>query len=128
MKKDDVEFCINVPFPELKRWLSRAMIGVHTMWNEHFGIGVVEFMAAGVIPVAHNSAGPKEDIVIEYNKGLTGFLATTAEEFADGFERVLALSEKERRAIQENGRESTDRFSDEAFAENFKGFMKPFLQ
>ena len=33
------------------------------MWCEHFGIGIVEFMAAGVVPVAHDSGGPKFDIV-----------------------------------------------------------------
>jgi hypothetical protein len=34
------------------------------MWNEHFGIGVVELMAAGVVTIAHNSGGPKMDIVV----------------------------------------------------------------
>lgn len=42
------------------------------MWNEHFGIGVVEYQAAGLIPVAHKSAGPKMDIVIEYDGKPTG--------------------------------------------------------
>jgi hypothetical protein len=42
------------------------------MWNEHFGIGVVEYMAAGLVPVAHNSAGPKLDIVTEYDGKPTG--------------------------------------------------------
>ena len=34
------------------------------MRDEHFGICNVEYMAAGVIPIAHDSAGPKEDIVV----------------------------------------------------------------
>jgi alpha-1,2-mannosyltransferase len=33
------------------------------MWNEHFGISIVEMMAAGLVVVAHNSGGPKDDIV-----------------------------------------------------------------
>ncbi|XP_030056301.1 GDP-Man:Man(3)GlcNAc(2)-PP-Dol alpha-1,2-mannosyltransferase isoform X2 [Microcaecilia unicolor] len=33
-----VEFKINIPFEELKRYLADATIGLHTMWNEHFGI------------------------------------------------------------------------------------------
>lgn len=37
--------------------------GLHTMWNEHFGISVVELMAAGLVVVAHNSGGPKLDII-----------------------------------------------------------------
>src|SRR6218665_3186438 len=34
-----VEFRLNVPFDELKRCLAEATVGIHTMWNEHFGIG-----------------------------------------------------------------------------------------
>lgn len=37
--QDHVEFKINIPFDELKHYLSRGTIGLHTMWNEHFGIG-----------------------------------------------------------------------------------------
>lgn len=37
---DRVEFKLNVPFEELKRELAEATIGLHTMWNEHFGIGI----------------------------------------------------------------------------------------
>lgn len=33
------------------------------MNSEHFGITVVEMMAAGLLTIAHNSAGPKEDII-----------------------------------------------------------------
>ncbi|XP_077947551.1 GDP-Man:Man(3)GlcNAc(2)-PP-Dol alpha-1,2-mannosyltransferase [Gasterosteus aculeatus] len=36
---DRVDFKLNVPFEELKRELEEATIGLHTMWNEHFGIG-----------------------------------------------------------------------------------------
>ena len=34
------------------------------MVDEHFGISVVEYMAAGAIPIAHNSGGPSTDIVV----------------------------------------------------------------
>lgn len=33
------------------------------MEAEHFGISIVEMIAAGLLVVAHNSAGPKEDII-----------------------------------------------------------------
>lgn len=36
---DEVEFKLNINFNELKIYLNKAMIGLHTMWNEHFGIG-----------------------------------------------------------------------------------------
>lgn len=38
---DAVEFCLNVPFSTLKDKLAQSTIGIHTMWNEHFGIGKV---------------------------------------------------------------------------------------
>ncbi len=44
---EDVEIRTNVEFGVLKDILSKALIGIHTMKDEHFGIGVVEFMAAG---------------------------------------------------------------------------------
>lgn len=34
-----VEFKLNVTFEELKNLLASSVIGLHTMWNEHFGIG-----------------------------------------------------------------------------------------
>ena len=34
-----VEFRLNVSFDDLKRSLAEATVGLHTMWNEHFGIG-----------------------------------------------------------------------------------------
>lgn len=52
---DHVSFEINVTFDTLKSYLGRATAGLHTMWNEHFGIGVVELMAAG--SAQHQSPG-----------------------------------------------------------------------
>jgi hypothetical protein len=35
-------------------------LGIHTMWNEHFGIGIVEMMAAGLLTIAHRLARNKQ--------------------------------------------------------------------
>jgi alpha-1,2-mannosyltransferase len=40
----EVEFKLNINFSELRTYLNAATIGLHTMWNEHFGIG----MSSGV--------------------------------------------------------------------------------
>ena len=37
--QDRVKFELNVSFDVLKKILNEATIGLHTMWNEHFGIG-----------------------------------------------------------------------------------------
>jgi alpha-1,2-mannosyltransferase len=51
------------------------------MRNEHFGIAVVELMSAGIVTIAHNSAGPKYDIIGGTEKSV-GFLAETEENYA----------------------------------------------
>ena len=35
-----VQFSKNVSFSELLDRLQRSVVGLHTMWNEHFGIGL----------------------------------------------------------------------------------------
>lgn len=46
---DCVDFHVNVPFSELRNLLGNAVAGLHTMVDEHFGISVVEYMAAGMV-------------------------------------------------------------------------------
>ena len=58
-----VQFLVNLPFPSLMSTLSRAHVGLHTMFEEHFGIGIVELMAAGLVTIAHDSGGPRADII-----------------------------------------------------------------
>lgn len=70
---ENVEFIVDAPWETVVSWLGRGWIGTNAMWNEHFGIGVVEYMAAGLIPVVHNSGGPKLDIVTLLNGKPTGY-------------------------------------------------------
>jgi alpha-1,2-mannosyltransferase len=70
--KDNVEFHLDASWPEILEWLRCSSVGVNGMWNEHFGIGVVEYQAAGLISVVHNSGGPKGDIVTTVNGQPTG--------------------------------------------------------
>ncbi|CAB4438639.1 unnamed protein product [Rhizophagus irregularis] len=127
--EDNVTFEINASFERLVYWLSKAKIGLHTMWNEHFGIVVVEYMAAGLIPVAHNSGGPKMDIVIPYNDNITGYLASTPEEFATKIANVFSLSEEEYKNVQINARENViGKFSESVFQESILNLLGPILQ
>lgn len=65
------------------------------MWCEHFGIGIVELMASGLVIVAHNSGGPSLDIVRPHDGQETGFLASTVEEYADTMAKMVSLSNDE---------------------------------
>ncbi|XP_051843343.1 GDP-Man:Man(3)GlcNAc(2)-PP-Dol alpha-1,2-mannosyltransferase [Antechinus flavipes] len=125
--QENVEFQINIPFEEVKYYLSKATIGLHTMWNEHFGIGVVECMAAGTIILAHNSGGPMLDIVIPYEDNITGFLAENEEDYAEKMAYILSLSPEKRLQIRENARQSVSRFSDEEFEVSFLSVIEKLL-
>ncbi|KAI7902045.1 uncharacterized protein BX663DRAFT_511548 [Cokeromyces recurvatus] len=126
--KDFVRFEVNAPYSVLVSNLGMAKIGLHTMWNEHFGIGVVEYMAAGLIPVAHKSGGPKLDIVTEYEGKRTGFLADSTDTFADCLNEALSLSEEEYVEIASNARMSAShKFSEDAFNSALLTCLRPCL-
>lgn len=122
-----VEFHRDVLYRELIQLLGSAVAGLHSMTDEHFGISVVEYMAAGAIPIAHNSAGPKMDIVLEEDGSRTGFLASDVEEYADAIMNVLEMSEKERIQIAVAARKRAQRFSEQKFYEDFKDAIRPVL-
>lgn len=85
------------------------------MWNEHFGIGIVEMMAAGLITIAHNSGGPKSDIVAPG----TGFLATTANEYAQYIYEALTMDEESQEELRSRARLQASKFSDQVFKVSF---------
>ncbi|KAI9730969.1 MAG: asparagine-linked glycosylation protein [Claussenomyces sp. TS43310] len=114
---ESVEFRLDVPWPKILEWLRKASVGVNGMWNEHFGIGVVEYQAAGLISVVHNSGGPKVDIVTAIDGQPTGFHATNSTEFAEGFEKALSLDDP--LAMRKRARTSAKRFTEEQFAKGW---------
>ncbi|KAH9000600.1 mannosyltransferase [Lactarius hatsudake] len=113
---DHVEFVVNAPYPRILELLGHASVGLNTMVDEHFGINVVEFMAAGVIPVVHASGGPLRDIVVPVDGLRTGFHAKDSESFAQAVHEVMVMSEEERRSIRTRARQwATTTFSQDAF-------------
>jgi alpha-1,2-mannosyltransferase len=53
------------PLRKVRDLLGRAKLYVHCARNEHFGITIVEAMAAGCVPVVHDSGGPREIVTDE---------------------------------------------------------------
>ena len=88
--------------------------------------------------VAHNSAGPKSDIVlpayphnnsnyeIEEEKKACGFLAASIEEYVSALEFIFS-HEKELQYIRENARERACCFSTEKFINGFKEKLSSML-
>ncbi|KAK1826308.1 GDP-Man:Man(3)GlcNAc(2)-PP-Dol alpha-1,2-mannosyltransferase [Podospora conica] len=124
--KDRVEFHLDAPWPDVLEWLRRASVGVNGMWNEHFGIGVVEYQAAGLVSVVHDSGGPKLDIVVPVDGEPTGFHATTATEFAEGFEKALSLPNPYE--VRLRARKSAKRFTEEEFAKRWTSQMEKLVE
>jgi glycosyltransferase involved in cell wall biosynthesis len=60
----NVSFIVS-PLRKSPEILGKAKIYVHCMENEHFGIAIVEAMAAGCVPVVHDSGGPREIVIPE---------------------------------------------------------------
>ncbi|KAL0280788.1 UNVERIFIED_CONTAM: hypothetical protein PYX00_001979 [Menopon gallinae] len=125
--EDNVIFRLNVPYEEMKKELTEATIGLHAMWNEHFGIGVVECLAAGLITIAHRSGGPKTDIIIESEGSRNGFLAADDDEYAHAMATIFLMTPKQRESVIMSARSSVDRFSVKEFEKQFLRTLEPFF-
>lgn len=121
--KDLVHFYVNIDYLALMDLVKCAKVGLHSMWNEHFGICVVELMANGLVTIAHNSAGPKQDII---NHEINGFLAWTIEEYAYYMYKAFTQFE-ELWDLRKNSREKSITFSEEVFCAGFISEMRLFL-
>ena len=119
--QSSVDFQTSIPAVQLRALLGAAHAGLHTMRDEHFGIGVVEYMAAGAVPIAHHSAGPAQDIIVPEAPGqpLPGRLCTTDGEYADALEEVLCMGDTERLALAQLAREAASEFTEELFTSDF---------
>ena len=123
---DGVEFLVSAPRHEIMALLQTASVGLHTMRLEHFGIAVVEFMAASLVVVAHASGGPLLDIV--GTSGERGFLATDARDYAAKLSSIIEMDASSRRKIGENARAFVaERFSDSAFGRTFVSALAVLL-
>ncbi|BGP33837.1 asparagine-linked glycosylation protein [Rhodotorula toruloides] len=130
--EEKVEFVVNAEYGEICEWMEKASVGLHTMVDEHFGITVVEFQAAGLIPLAHASAGPSLDILLPSPSGTpTGFLAPSPSSpsspstslpaaFAAQLEYILTLPADEQDRIREAARRNAqERFLVRRFEEGW---------
>ena len=127
--QDYVKFLPNGKTSEILEEFAQAKIGIHTMKYEHFGITLIEMMAAGLIIVTHNSAGAKDDILVydEETNCKPGFLVETEEEYVNQIEEILVKYHEIRNQIVNSSVKRAEKFSDDAFKKQFLEQFNDFL-
>lgn len=116
-----IEILENLPFSEIKKFYARAKI----FWSgagyninedkepekvEHFGIAVVEAMAAGCVPIVQKKGGHKEII----KDGENGFLWDSINQL-EQITLNLIENEKLRQDVSKEGKENAKKFSQKRF-------------
>lgn len=110
-----VDLVVNAPFEQLLEGMRNADVAIHSMANEHFGIVLLEFMASGLITVAHNSGGPRTDII---DNGRNGFLCDNVDEFADVLCSISKMAPDERQRLRASAVKKSDQFSNQVFEQS----------
>lgn len=85
---------------------------------EHFGIAVVEAMAAGIVPIVFGAAGPSEIV----RHGVDGYHWSTVDELVEFTERV-ATDPEEWKRLSESARIRAQDYSDAAFGERLLAML-----
>ena len=123
-----VKFLPNGSIDQILEEFAKAKIGIHTMKEEHFGITLIEMMAAGLIMVTHNSAGAQDDILVKSENGeKPGILADSDDEYVTQIEELLIRYEEIKYQFINAASKRAEKFSDEAFKEQFISQLHLFL-
>ncbi|MEO9295508.1 MAG: glycosyltransferase [Nitrososphaera sp.] len=111
-----VEFKPNASFDAVIEEMSASKVYLHTMRGEHFGISIVEAMAAGLIPVVPDYGGCAEFVPQQYQYD-------TIERAARIIQFALSLPFSERKRISE----IAELFSEDAFKANMRQVIERVL-
>jgi glycosyltransferase involved in cell wall biosynthesis len=114
---DYIRFEINASLDTLIRIIRESRVYFHPMIGDHFGMAVVEAMAAGLIPVVPNKGGPSEFVPQRYQFAT---LEQAAEIIAHVF-NVLPKTEQ----IKIN--EETRKFSNSHYIEGFQRLINELI-
>ncbi|KAI6195101.1 Glycosyl transferase domain containing protein [Aphelenchoides besseyi] len=116
--------CEGYTLEEIRSELENSMIAIHTMLDEHFGIAVVELMAAGLITITHKSGGPNLDIIADLDTQ-AGFLGENdPKSYAEIIDNIMNQTANERNDIREAAKQRAKTFGLEKFQENIENSFK----
>ena len=99
-------------------WHATGMAVKEPAAQEHFGITVLEAMAAGAVPVVYRSGGPAETVV----HGQSGYLFDHLDELV-GLTLRLARDEDERRRLGQAARLRAEEFGRDRFRREVAGLV-----
>ena len=105
------------PLRKVREILGRAMAYVHCAEGEHFGITIVEAMAAGCVPIVHDSGGPREIVTPE-----VGF---RWKDPASAARQIMMLAENDRlrQSLSSAASAQAQRFRAEAFESSIEEIL-----
>ena len=119
-KPANLEVLVAPPYKTLRKVLSHSKVYVHCMKNEHFGIAMVEAMAAGCVPVVHDSGGPRE--IVTHDVGYRW------RELSEAIEQISTLMKDEglRLKLSAAARERAKLFSPEVFESKLSSVLDQY--
>jgi glycosyltransferase involved in cell wall biosynthesis len=123
--EDRIKILVNVSEELKMEILKKAKIYLHPTKYEHFGIAIVEAMAAGLLPIVHKSGGPWIDIV---DRGKYGIGFRTVEEFAEAIEYIMNADGTELSELQEKAYKGSQRFSFDKFERNITRLLESLIK
>lgn len=116
-RKSFLEIKTDLPREELKKEVEESKIGFLSKRNEHFGMVVVEYMKAGVLPMVRNEGGPKE--IVPGSEFTYDSVKEASEKIHSNLENFEELQEK----VRERSKE----FSEEKFRQEIQKELEKIL-
>ncbi|OYT53160.1 MAG: hypothetical protein B6U76_08945 [Desulfurococcales archaeon ex4484_217_2] len=120
----NLEIIPNAPHSVKLKVLSRSKVYLHLYPYEHFGIAVVEAMAAGLIPVVHASGGQWLDIIEKGKYGI-GYNNLKSKSIASAILEALNMWSKH---VKNKVIERAKIFSDSSFRKKIAKIVKKYVE
>jgi glycosyltransferase involved in cell wall biosynthesis len=121
-KISNIKLLKNVSTKDLKLLLQRSKYFLHTRRNEHFGISTVEAIAAGCIPLVHNSGGQIEIVPFE------DLRFNSIDDAVAKFNRILHLNVEKVNCYRKKLQDSIKIFSEKAFEDKINDLLNSYLE